>query len=51
MFFTALDAGKAGSLGTYGDAFASVLLAEVALYGLAAALMLLLPKAAATHQG
>jgi len=50
VFFTALDAGKAGPLGTYGDAFASVLLAEVALYGLAAALMLLLPKAAATHR-
>lgn len=52
VFFTGLDSPPAGAsrVGMFSDAFTTVLLVEIALYLLTAALMLLLPKAAAGHQ-
>jgi len=51
VFFTALDSPPAGTspLHVFGSAFAAVLPVEIALYLLAAALMLLLPRAASAH--
>jgi predicted MFS family arabinose efflux permease len=51
LFFTALDshAADVAQLPGFSDAFAAVLPVEIALYLLAAALMLLLPRATAAH--
>ncbi|HEY0690158.1 MAG TPA: MFS transporter [Kribbella sp.] len=52
IFFAALDSPADGSsrLSVFGNAFAAVIPVEITLYLLAAALMLLLPKAAAAHE-
>lgn len=50
VFFAAVDGASATTpLGVYGDAFAAILPIEAALYVVAAALMLALPRTAAAH--
>ncbi|MEO7587051.1 MAG: MFS transporter [Arachnia sp.] len=51
IFFTKLASGEGSRLQVHGDAFSLVLLVEVALYVVAAALMLLLPRTAAAYEG
>jgi hypothetical protein len=52
IFLAVLDSPADGNsrLSVFGNAFAAVIPVEITLYLLAAALMLLLPKAAAAHE-